>query len=265
MTLFQSVILGLAQGLGEFLPISSSGHLIIFPWLFNFKDPGLAFDVALHWGTLLAVVIYFWRDWLKLIKSFFYFKDKSESAIKNRKLLGLIVVASVPGALFGYLLDDWAETSFRSPLLIATTLTVMGLILGWSDKMGRKIKSVGEIGFLDSILIGVSQAVAIVPGVSRSGATISMALFRHINREAAARFSFLLSTPIILGAGLVKLPELFKEGITFLIILGTFISALAGFLSIKYLLKYVQTKNYQPFVWYRLGLAVLIIAIYILK
>lgn len=260
METVQSIILGLAQGLGEFLPISSSGHLVILPWFFNFKDPGLAFDVALHWGTLLAVVGFFWRDFLRLIKSIFVKAQKDD-----RKLLGLIIIASIPGAILGYLLDSWAETTFRAPLLVATVLAIMGLVLGWSDKKSKKNRTIKEIGLKDSILIGLSQAVAIIPGVSRSGTTISCALFRNINREAAARFSFLLSAPIILGAGLVKIPDLLQNGITWPIIVGTIISAISGFLAIKYLLRYVQTKSYRPFVWYRIGLALLILLIYFLK
>lgn len=264
MNILQSIILGLAQGLGEFLPISSSGHLVILPWLFNFKDPGLAFDVALHWGTLIAVLAYFGKDWVRLLSSLFG-RGQNDSIKQDRKMLGMIIIASIPGALFGYLLDDWAETSFRAPLLIAGTLAIMGLILGWSDKVGKKERNFETIGLGDSILIGISQAIAIIPGVSRSGATISMALFRNINREAAARFSFLLSTPIIFGAGLVKVPELVNEGITSGIIIGTFIAALSGFLSIKYLLRYIQTKNYRPFVWYRIGLAILIVIVYLAR
>ncbi|PIY96961.1 MAG: UDP-diphosphatase [Candidatus Kerfeldbacteria bacterium CG_4_10_14_0_8_um_filter_42_10] len=264
MELIQSIILGLAQGLGEFLPISSSGHLVVLPWLFNFKDPGLAFDVALHWGTLIAVLAYFWKDWIRLVKSLFR-RGQNDSLKQDRKMLGLIVIASVPGALFGYLLDDWAETSFRAPLLIAGTLAIMGLILGWADKAGKKGRSFSEIGLWDSLIIGISQAVAIVPGVSRSGATISMALFRNINREAAARFSFLLSTPIIFGAGLVKVPELLHEGISVGVVMGALVAAFSGFLSIKYLLRYIQTKNYRPFVWYRIALALVILGVYFMR
>lgn len=264
METIQSVILGLAQGLGEFLPISSSGHLVILPWLFNFKDPGLAFDVALHWGTLIAVLAYFWKDWLRIVKSLFN-NQKTDSVKQDRRLLGLIIIASIPGALFGYLLDDWAETSFRAPLLIAATLVGMGLILGWSDRIGKKKRNFNEISLTDSILIGISQAIAIIPGVSRSGATISMALFRNINREAAARFSFLLSTPIIFGAGLIKVPDLLQEGISAGVVIGALIAAISGFLSIKYLLRYIQTKNYRPFVWYRILLALVIVVVYLVK
>jgi len=264
MNIIQSVILGLAQGLGEFLPISSSGHLVILPWFFNFKDPGLGFDVALHWGTLVAVLAYFWKDWIRMVKALFI-KSQNGSVKQDRKMLGLIVVASVPGAIFGYLLDDWAEPSFRATLLIAATLVIMGLVLGWSDKVGRKKRSLAEIGLWDSILIGISQAIAIVPGISRSGATISMALFRNINREAAARFSFLLSTPIIFGAGLIKVPELLHEGISASVVIGALVAAFLGFLSIKYLLRYIQTKNYFPFVWYRIALALVIVVVYFLR
>lgn len=262
MEYIESIILGLAQGLGEFLPISSSGHLVILPWLFNFSDPGLAFDVALHWGTLFAVIAYFWKDWIRLLKSLFS-TGKNDSSIKqDRKLIGLIIIASIPGALFGYLLDGWAETSFRAPLLVATTLAIMGILLAVADRKSKGRRNFNEITLLDSILIGLSQAIAIIPGVSRSGATITTALFRNINRAAAAKFSFLLSAPIILGAGLVKLPEIISGGISSSIIIGTLAAAVSGFLSIKYLLRYVQTKNYRPFVWYRIIFAAIIIIVY---
>lgn len=265
MEYIQHIILGLAQGLGEFLPISSSGHLVILPWLFNFSDPGLAFDVALHWGTLIAVVAYFWKDWIRLLRSLIS-RDRNSAPVKNdRKLIGYIIVASIPGALFGYLLDDWAETSFRAPLLVATTLALMGIFLSVADKKGGGKRNFNEITLLDSIVIGLSQAVAIIPGVSRSGATITTALFRNINRESAAKFSFLMSAPIILGAGLVKLPEIIAEGISLSVIIGTLVAAISGFLSIKYLLRFVQTKNYSPFVWYRLAFSAVIIIVYILR
>ncbi|MFA6392328.1 MAG: undecaprenyl-diphosphatase UppP [Patescibacteria group bacterium] len=263
MEYIQSIVLGLAQGLGEFLPISSSGHLVILPWIFNFSDPGLAFDVALHWGTLIAVVSFFWKDWIRLLKSLFS-TERDNVAVKNdRKLIRYIIIASIPGALFGYLLDDWAETSFRAPLLVASTLAVMGILLAIADRKGKGKRDISEITLLDSIVIGLSQAVAIVPGVSRSGATITTALFRNINREAAAKFSFLLSAPIILGAGLVKLPEIISEGISSSVIIGTLVAAVSGFFSIKYLLRFVQTKNYSPFVWYRLIFSAVIIIVYL--
>ncbi|MBU2236161.1 undecaprenyl-diphosphatase UppP [Patescibacteria group bacterium] len=265
MEYIESIILGLAQGLGEFLPISSSGHLVILPWLFDFSDPGLAFDVALHWGTLIAVVTYFWKDWVRLLKSLFSTKKNSDSVMQDRKLIRYIIIASIPGALFGYLLDDWAETSFRAPLLVATALAVLGILLALADKTGKGRRDFNEITLFDSIAIGLSQAIAIIPGVSRSGATITMALFRNINREAAAKFSFLLSAPIILGAGLVKLPEIISEGITAPIIIGTIIAAASGFFSIKYLLRYVQKKSYKPFVWYRLVFAIIIIIVYFVR
>jgi undecaprenyl-diphosphatase len=261
----QNIVLGLAQGLGEFLPISSSGHLVILPWLFNFSDPGLAFDVALHWGTLIAVITYFWKDWIRLLKSLISREKNNDIIKKDRKLIGFIIVASIPGALFGYLLDSWAETSFRAPLLVASTLAVMGILLAIADKRGKGKRDIGEITLIDSIVIGMSQAVAIIPGVSRSGATITTALFRNINREAAAKFSFLLSAPIILGAGLVKLPDIISEGISTSVIIGTLVAAISGFLSIKYLLRYVQTKNYSPFVWYRLIFSAVIIIVYLFR
>lgn len=264
MTIIQSIVLGIVQGLGEFLPISSSAHLVITPWLFNWKDPGLSFDVALHMGTLFAVLFYFWKDWLRLIKSFF--ASLSERKIGDdidRRLVWFILIASVPGAAIGYLLEEQAETVFRNPLLIAGMMILMGAIMFWIDRSSKGSKKIDNITFIDSFLIGFSQAIAIIPGVSRSGITITTALSRKLDRETSARFSFFLSTPIIAGASLLKLPRLFQNGIDITIIAGLLASALFGFLSIKYLLRYVSNHSYNLFVYYRFvfGAIVIIVAI----
>ena len=163
MTILQAVILGLAQGLGEFLPISSSAHLVLIPWLFGWTDPGLTFDVALHIGTLVAVVIYFWKDWWQLILKGF----TDIRSVKGR-LFWYLVVATVPGAIGGFLLEKKAETIFRSPILIALMLIGMGILLYWADRRSAKKIEINDITFGTSLLIGISQALAIVPGVSRS-------------------------------------------------------------------------------------------------
>jgi undecaprenyl-diphosphatase len=201
LTILQAVILGLAQGLGEFLPISSSAHLVLIPWLLRWTDPGLTFDVALHVGTLVAVVLYFWKDWWQLIIKGF----TDVRSVKGR-LFWYLVVATVPGAIAGFLLEKKAETLFRSPLLIAIMLILMGIFLYWSDHRSSKNMEMNNITFRTSLLIGISQALAIIPGVSRSGITMSTGLLMGLTREGAARFSFLLSTPIIFGAAVVKLP-----------------------------------------------------------
>jgi undecaprenyl-diphosphatase len=279
MSIFHAIILGLIQGLGEFLPISSSGHLVIAPWLLNFPDPGLAFDVALHFGTLIAVVLYFWKDFIKIISS-----SLSPSPVNGRRWLEsrqgrktdegknieysptifwLLVIATIPGAIFGYFLEDYAETVFRSPLLIAGTLSVVGLILYLADKYAQHKKNINEITKKDSLLIGLSQAVAIIPGVSRSGATITTGLFLGLNRESAARFSFLLSAPIIFGATILKIKDLFSAGTPEIIAIIT--AALSGYFAISWMLKFISRVSYKVFFWYRLALAALIVVVWFMK
>ncbi|HAA89303.1 MAG: Undecaprenyl-diphosphatase [Thermoanaerobacterales bacterium 50_218] len=261
MNVWQAVVLGLVQGLGEFLPISSSAHLVLVPWLFQWHDPGLTFDVALHLGTLVAVVAYFWRDWVELLVA----AVKEPHSLQAR-LFWYLVVASIPGAAIGYLFEDWAETVFRNPVLIAVMLIIMGLVLYSADRQGVKKKGIDQVNFWQSLIIGFSQALAIIPGVSRSGITISAGLFTGFRRESAARFSFLLSVPIIFGAGLVKFPEVISNPgmLTLPFITGIVVSALSGAASISFLLKYVQTKDYLPFVWYRffLGALVLLVSLF---
>ena len=269
MDIFQSIILGIVQGLGEFLPISSTAHLILAPYFFGWSDPGLSFDVALHVGTLVAVVAFFWRDWLEIFSSalndVFHTKYQILNTKYPAKLLWLLAIASVPGAIFGFLFDDYAEHVFRNPLLIAFTLSFVGLILYLVDKYAKHNKDIKNISIKDAILIGLSQAVAIIPGVSRSGATMTTGLALGLSREQAARFSFLLSTPIIFGAAIFKIPELFAVGITMPILVGILAAALSGYLAIKYMLRFIQKVGYAPFFWYRLALALVIVVVYFVK
>lgn len=262
MTILQAVILGLAQGLGEFLPISSSAHLVLIPWFFGWTDPGLTFDVALHLGTLVAVVIYFWKDWWRLI-----IKGFSDVRSVEGRLFWYLVAASIPGAIGGYLLEKKAETVFRSPTLIAIMLILMGVFLYWVDRRSTKKIEMNRITFGTSLLIGISQVLAIVPGVSRSGITMTTGMFMGLTREGAARFSFLLSTPIIFGAAMVKLPGVLSNssGITANFMIGTAVSCIAGIVSISFLLRYVQTKNFLPFVWYRFILGALVIVMTVMR
>ena len=248
MNLFQAVVLGLVQGLGEFLPISSSAHLIIVPWLFNWPDPGLTFDIALHVGTLVAVAIYFWRDWVMLL-------TKGFTAVRSKegRLFWFLVAATIPGGVGGLLLEKKAETVFRAPVLIACMLILAGVLLYAADRKGKKNRTIADMTLKTSLLIGVSQTIAIVPGVSRSGITMSMGLLARFTREDAARFSFLLSAPIIFGAAAVKVPHLMSHpsmlDINFLI--GTAVSCISGIVSIGFLLRYVRTGNFLSFAWYR--------------
>jgi len=248
----------LAQGLGEFLPISSSAHLVLIPWLFRWTDPGLTFDVALHVGTLVAVIIYFWKDWWQLI-----IKGFTDARSVKGRLFWYLVAASVPGALSGFLLEDKAETVFRSPILIAAMLILMGILLYWADRRSAKKIEINHITFGTSIFIGISQALAIVPGVSRSGITMTTGLLMGLNREGAARFSFLLSTPIIFGAAMVKLPGVISNSsvINVNFVIGMLVSCITGIAGIGFLLRYVQTKDFLPFVWYRFILGAVVIMI----
>lgn len=262
MNIIHAIVLGLVQGLGEFLPISSSAHLVLVPWLFKWPDPGLAFDVALHWGTLAAVVTYFWKDLWLLAQGFWRSLFKASRDLRGdgqQRMAWLLVIASVPGALAGKLLEEQAEHAFRSPLLIAATLGGFGLILLAADYFGRKRKQLEEINWWQALLIGCSQALAIIPGVSRSGSTIAAGLALGFQRADAARFSFLLSVPIIFGAGLVNLPDLAAGGDPAALAAGFLTSALSGFLAIRYLFRYLARHDFRIFVWYRLALAVVIL------
>jgi undecaprenyl-diphosphatase len=255
----RAVVLGILQGLGEFLPISSSGHLIVVPWLMGWPDSGLAFDVALHLGTLAAVGFAFWRDWVRLIGAGLRGLAAGRPfADPDARLLWYLGLATVPGAVAGKLLDEWAETAFRSPGLVALMMALMGLVLWAADR--RASRSDGEVVSLrDTVLIGLAQALAIVPGTSRSGATISMALFLGHRREAAARFSFLLALPITAGAALVKVPALFHSAAdTGVVVAGMLAAAVSGFAAIRLLLAYVRVRDYRPFVHYRFAFALVV-------
>jgi undecaprenyl-diphosphatase len=262
LTILQAVVYGLVQGLGEFLPISSSAHLILVPWFFGWSDPGLTFDVALHAGTLVAVVLYFWRDWLKLVR-----KGLSDVRSVEGRLFWYLVVATIPGAVGGSLLEKEAETSFRAPLLIALMLTVMGVLLLLADRKTSKHVDMEHITFWKSLLIGLSQVLAIIPGVSRSGVTMTTALFAGITRADAARFSFLLSTPVVLGAAMIKLPHVISHPslITPDFLTGMAVSFVSGIASIGFLLRYVQRRSFALFVWYRFALAALVLLVLLVR
>jgi undecaprenyl-diphosphatase len=268
MDIFQAFVLGLVQGLGEFLPISSSAHLIIAPWLFGWQDPGLGFDVALHWGTLVAVVAYFRGDIWLLAKGFWHSLFKATRDLQNniyQKLSWLLVIASIPGAIIGKLLESQAESAFRNPLLIVFTMSAMGLLLLVVDSRSKKIKDLAHISKLDALWVGLSQALAIIPGVSRSGSTMTAGLLLGFKRADIAKFSFLMSIPIIFGAGILKVNE-FGDGVTSLqLMVGFVTAAVSGFLSIKYLLSYLVKHDFKIFVWYRLIFAGLILLVYLYR
>lgn len=264
MNLAQSIVLGLIQGLTEFLPVSSTAHLALVPWFFRWNDPGLAFDVALHIGTLAALIYYFWGDFVVIIKEFIQsIFTRSFKNHPNGKLGFFIIIATILGALCGFLFESQAEKAFRNPLIIALSVFIFGIILYIADKLSGKRKEISDMGLLDCLVIGISQALAIIPGVSRSGITIIGGLARNLKRETAARFSFLLSTPLIAGAAILESRHLDHTAVTSSpSLVGVLSAAVFGFLAIKYLLRYVQTKSYTVFVIYRMLLAVLIFFVY---
>jgi undecaprenyl-diphosphatase len=265
VTTFQAIVLGIVQGLGEFLPISSSGHLVVVPWLLGWPDHGLAFDVALHVGTLAAVIFAFAGDWSRILMSAFQGLFQGRPFEGEGRLLWLLALASVPGAIAGLVLGEAAETVFRSPLLIAGTMAVVGTILLFADRQASSGEERRHVSVVDAMLIGSAQALAIVPGVSRSGATISMALFLGYRREEAARFSFLLATPITLGAALQKVPALLGASNVGIVLLGILVSGVVGLLAIRVLLTYVRTRNYRPFVYYRWAFSALVVIVYLVR
>ncbi len=259
MSIFEALVYGIVQGLGEFLPISSTAHLTIVPKVFGWNDPGLAFDVALHIGTLFAVIMFFWKDWIKLIKDGF---TNVRSA--SGKLFWFLAIACIPGGIAGVLFEDKVATSFRSIWAIGVALIVMGIVLYAADKLGKSVTSLEKISFGKSIIIGISQAVAIVPGVSRSGITIASGRVLGLTRDAAARFTFLLSTPFIFGSAVYKLKdigEVAKSDIGALpFAVAIITSAIVGALSIKFLLGYIKKKGFGIFVGYRFILGAFLIA-----
>lgn len=264
--IIQSIALGLAQGIGEFLPISSSAHLILIPKFFGWPDQGLAFDVALHLGTLFAVLAYFLNDWKSMIAQSVLFKKKGTpkfiDSIKSDLFL-IIIISTIPGAVSGVLLEKYAETIFRDPIIIAVTLSIGGLMLFYADRLGKK--NLSHFTLKNGLLIGIAQAFAIIPGISRSGITIFAALALGFDRISAARFSFLLSTPIILGAGIKEIPHLIGRGTGPDVIVGAATAGISGFLAIKYMLKYLENKNYDIFVAYRLLLSAIIFIFFFLN
>jgi undecaprenyl-diphosphatase len=260
MTPFQAVVLGIIQGLSEFLPISSSAHLALAPWLLGWEDPGLAFDVALHFGTLLAVLWYFRTEWAALIRAAFGILTSGRIETPEKRRVVYLILATIPGAVGGYLLQEQAASSFRSPQLIGITVIVVGIVLWLVDKLVDQRRVLGEMRWIDALLIGLSQAVALIPGVSRSGATMTTSRGLRFDRESAAEFSFLMSMPIIVAAIVMEGPKALSEaGLTNEIMSGVAASAISGWLAISVLMRYVSRHSYGIFAFYRVvfGLGVL--------
>jgi undecaprenyl-diphosphatase len=262
VTVFQAVVLGIIQGLSEFLPISSSAHLALTPWLFGWPQPGLAFDVALHLGTLIALVWFFWQEWITLAKAFFSMLRKRRIETETERRVLWVVVATIPGGAAGYFLEKYAETVFRTPAINGVMLIVMGVILWAVDRHASQAKGLPQMGWREAIGIGVAQMFAIVPGVSRSGSTITAGRAFGLSREAAAVFSFLMSLPIITAAVVFKGREAVEQGISTPLVAGIIAAAVSGWLAISVLLKFVARNSYGIFAAYRLviGIIVLVVA-----
>jgi len=271
MPMLQVVVLAVVQGLTEFLPVSSTAHLALIPWIFHWKDPGLEFDVALHVGTLVAVLLYFFKTWVDLLllgfgaKPVFDTADFKSGSDEHRALLWFLALGTIPAAVVGWAFQKQVETTWRSPLIIAAALIGVAVLMAVAEKMGREQKELASAGLADSMWIGVSQAFALVPGVSRSGITITAGLLRDLRREAAAKFSFLLATPVVAGAAL-------KEFLTFPhhrvpaemqmpFGVGIIVSALVGFATIAFFLKYLQFGTLKIFIYYRIFFGIIILAL----
>jgi undecaprenyl-diphosphatase len=254
MNIIQALVLGIVQGATEFIPISSSGHLVLVPWLLDWPEPGLVFDTIVHWGTLVAVLAVFWRDIVALARAWVRSLVERNLDQTEAKLAWLIIVGTIPAALIGFFLEDFFESLFSSPGRVAALLLVTGTILALSEWLGKRQRSLGDLSWLDSVLIGLAQGLAIAPGISRSGATMATGLLRGVKREAAARYSFLLATPIIFGAGLLQLVELFQAGAVGAqlppLIIGFVAAAISGYLCIKFLLTYLQRGKLYVFAIY---------------
>ena len=256
MNPLHATVLGILQGLTEVLPISSSAHLILVPWLLKWPESGITFDVALHLGTFIALCLYFWREIIELVVNFLGGLTDRFHTPQSRLPL-YIVLATIPAAIVGKTLEQPIEDIFRkSPLLIAIFLIMFGLLLAFADTTGAKRWKMDRMTLQAAFIIGLAQCLALIPGVSRSGITITAALLLGYNREAAARFSFLLSLPIVAGAAVLKLGHLAKHGIPAgeggPLVIGIATSAVFGYFSIAFLLKLVQRHSLYPFVWYRL-------------
>src|SRR5580704_458764 len=273
MPLIQAVILALVQALTEFLPVSSTAHLVLFPWLLHWPDPGEAFDVALHAGTLVAVLLYFFKDWLTLTLCGFGMKYPSNAPAhevdQHKRLFWYMVVGTIPGAILGKLFDKQIEEHLRLPGIIGVSMVVIGLVMWWADSKARLDRKIEQANMGDAITIGTAQALALWPGVSRSGITITAGLFRRFTREAATRFSFLLSAPLIAGAVASKLPGLIKlhkagnlDMPISTLAISVAVSGIVGFLVIAFFLRFLRTRTLKVFVVYRLvfGIIILVLA-----
>ena len=259
MEIIKCIILGIVQGIGEFLPISSSAHLILVPFLFGWEESSMAFDIALHFGTLMAVLVIFFKEWWNLFVGFLKKITRGKDSTENKMFLYLII-ATIPGAVIGLLLEDVVENFFRKQYwLIALCLAIMGVLIyvgdKWADKHYRRQTEFKNISLKQAFIVGCSQALAVIPGFSRSGTTILTGRLVGMSKEAITKFTFLLSVPIIAGATILKLPDL---EITLFTMIGIFTSFVVGVISIKFLLSYIKKHDFSVFAFYRVIIAILV-------
>ena len=268
LELLQAIILGIVQGLTEFLPVSSSGHLLLGQYFLGLDQNrfGLSFDVALHMGTLIAVVSYFWRDLIRMVRAFlrsFAYRDLKNDP--DQRLAYLVIASAAPAALIGFLFGDFFEDTVRSPWVVVFNFILVGVLFIVGEAVGTRTRRASKLGFGEAVSIGLAQSMALVPGVSRSGATITLGLLLGLRREEAAKFSFLMSVPIIAGAGNLKVAQVIAAGMDMqqivLFVVGFVTSAAIGYVTIRFLLNYLTNHSLRAFAYYRFGIAAVVIVL----
>jgi undecaprenyl-diphosphatase len=270
MSLFQALILGIVQGLTEYIPVSSSGHLVLVPWLLGWPDAPFTFEVLVQWGTLVGVFIYFWRDILEITQGVIQGLIKGQPMGTFEAKLGwLVALATFPAVLFGLLFKDFFESFFSAPIYVGILLGLSAIILVVAERFGSRQRELESVGWLDAIIIGFWQVLALVPGVSRSGATISGGMLRGFDRLAAARFSFLMSVPALSGAGVVAMKDLLESGKLMdelpALTVGFVAAAISGYFCIRWLLGYLQGHSLYAFAAYRVVLSAIVIIVALLR
>jgi undecaprenyl-diphosphatase len=283
LSIFQAIILGIVQGLTEFIPISSSAHLVIIPWVFRWNDPGLSFDLALHLGTFIALISFFWSDWKRLVRAgIASIIERKIGLDTDRRLAWFLVIGTIPGAIAGWLGESKIEELFHQPntthtmgamVAMAVIIALLGGALFIVERIARHLRGFNEFSLKDTLIIGFSQALSIFPGVSRSGSTITAGLGVGLQRETAARFSFLLSAPIMLGVGLKSFLDVqsdlasgaMAQSDLFAFAIGFIAAAVSGYLCIKFLLQFLQRHSTDVFVYYRWLLATLVIIVAVIR
>jgi undecaprenyl-diphosphatase len=266
MTILQSIILGIIQGLTEFLPVSSSAHLVIFPYIFNWEYPAqdaFIFDVLVQMGTLIAVIVYFWKDLYKIIFSVLQSISHRNLLFDQDSILGwMIFLSTIPAVIFGLILADVVERAFDSPRMTATFLLVTATFLILAERIGKRSRNMNSINWVDSLIIGLFQALALFPGISRSGSTITGGMLRNLDRQSSARFSFLMSVPVMIAAGTLAVVDLFQMSNSFeqipILVVGLITSAIVGYLAIRWLLSYLTSHTLYVFAGYCIVLSAVV-------